>query len=266
MAEQLLSATADLTSATLRRPFDRGYLVNPDLQSSLWSHLFSSLLRVTPSTSSLLLTEPLFNLPSIQRSTDEIVFEEFGFRSLFVADSPSLGHSSQNMNNTDTKAPKFLLFGQPILTEQQLSECGSGETVGNSSLDGNPEKTANISDNSGSAVFQTSQPDSSSDEGFPWHKEQNYEFGSEIGHCKVFLESEDVGRTLDLSVLGSFEELYSKLVDMFGLERSQMLSNVLYRDTAGAIKRTGDEPFSEFLKAARRLTIVTDSGSDNLGR
>ncbi|KAK2976131.1 hypothetical protein RJ640_010666 [Escallonia rubra] len=92
MAEQLLSATADLTSATLRRPFDRGYLVNPDLQSSLWSHLFSSLLRVTPSTSSLLLTEPLFNLPSIQRSTDEIVFEEFGFRSLFVADSPSLVH------------------------------------------------------------------------------------------------------------------------------------------------------------------------------
>ncbi|KAK2995282.1 hypothetical protein RJ640_029613 [Escallonia rubra] len=92
MAEQLLSATADLTSATLRRPFDRGYLVNPDLQSSLWSHLFSSLFRVTPSTSSLLLTEPLFNLPSIQRSTDEIVFEEFGFRSLFVADSPSLVH------------------------------------------------------------------------------------------------------------------------------------------------------------------------------
>ncbi|KAK2995156.1 hypothetical protein RJ640_025386 [Escallonia rubra] len=86
MAEQLLSATADLTSATLRRPFNRGYL------SSLWSHLFSSLLRVTPSTSSLLLTEPLFNLPSIQRSTDEIVFEEFGFRSLFVADSPSLVH------------------------------------------------------------------------------------------------------------------------------------------------------------------------------
>ncbi|KAK3017380.1 hypothetical protein RJ639_006315, partial [Escallonia herrerae] len=178
----------------------------------------------------------------------------------------TMGHSSQNMNNTDTKAPKFLLFGQQILTEQQLSECSSGGTVGNSSLDGNPEKTANISDNSGSAVFQTSQPDSSSDEGFPWHKEQNYEFGSKIGHCKVFLESEDVGRTLDLSVLGSFEELYSKLVDMFGLERSQMLSNVLYRDTAGAIKRTGDEPFSEFLKAARRLTIVTDSGSDNIGR
>lgn len=82
----------DLTSAAVRRPVDRGYLINPDLERDIWSHLFSSLLHVNPSTSSLLLTEPLFSLPSIQRSTDELVFEDFGFNSLFVADSPSLVH------------------------------------------------------------------------------------------------------------------------------------------------------------------------------
>nr|XP_043623750.1 actin-related protein 6 isoform X2 [Erigeron canadensis] len=91
IADQLLSPTVDLTSAVIRRPFDRGYLINPDLQSSIWSHIFNTL-RITPSTSSLLLTEPLFNLASISRATDEIVFEEFNFKSLFVSDSPSLVH------------------------------------------------------------------------------------------------------------------------------------------------------------------------------
>ncbi|TYJ25331.1 hypothetical protein E1A91_A07G042600v1 [Gossypium mustelinum] len=86
------SSPDDLTSAAIRRPIDRGYLINPDLQRDIWSHLFTSLLHVTPSSSSLLLTEPLFSLPSIQRSTDELVFEDFGFSSLVVADSPSLVH------------------------------------------------------------------------------------------------------------------------------------------------------------------------------
>ena len=88
----LFSTNEDLTSAAIRRPIDRGYLINPDLQRDIWSHLFSSLLHVTPSSSALLLTEPLFSLPSIQRTTDELVFEDFGFNSLFVADSPSLVH------------------------------------------------------------------------------------------------------------------------------------------------------------------------------
>ncbi|KAL5836176.1 hypothetical protein ACOSQ4_015673 [Xanthoceras sorbifolium] len=86
------STSEDLTSAAVRRPIDRGYLINPDLQRDIWAHLFSSLLHVTPSSSCLLLTEPLFTLPYIQRTTDELVFEDFNFKSLFVADSPSLVH------------------------------------------------------------------------------------------------------------------------------------------------------------------------------
>ncbi|CAN6455736.1 unnamed protein product [Victoria cruziana] len=77
---------------SIRRPLDRGYLINPDLQKEIWDRIFKALLKVDPSDSSLLLVEPLFNLPSIQRSTDEIVFEDFGFQSLYVADSPSLVH------------------------------------------------------------------------------------------------------------------------------------------------------------------------------
>ncbi|CAN1120600.1 Actin-related protein 6 [Linum perenne] len=85
------ATTEDLTSAAVRRPIDRGYLINPDLQRDIWSHLFSSL-RISPPKSALLLTEPLFTLPSIQRSTDELVFEEFGFGSLHVADPAKLVH------------------------------------------------------------------------------------------------------------------------------------------------------------------------------
>jgi hypothetical protein len=51
------------------------------------------------------------------------------------------------------------------------------------------------------------------------------------------------GRTLDLSVLGSYDELYRRLANMFGIERPDMLSHVLYRDATGAVKQTGDEPF-----------------------
>ncbi|XP_051132267.1 actin-related protein 6 [Andrographis paniculata] len=92
IADQLLSPTEDLTSATLRRPIDRGHLINPDLQSSIWAHLFTTLLKIHPPSTSLLLTEPLLTLPSIQRSVDEIIFEDFNFKALFVADSPSLVH------------------------------------------------------------------------------------------------------------------------------------------------------------------------------
>ncbi|KAK6147003.1 hypothetical protein DH2020_017915 [Rehmannia glutinosa] len=91
------------------------------------------------------------------------------------------------------------------------------------------------------------------------------ELGLETGHCKVFLESEDVGRTLDLSSLGSYEELYEKMANMFGIEVSEILNRVLYRDSTGAVKRIGDDTFSNFVKTARRLTILADSSSDNVG-
>lgn len=152
----------------------------------------------------------------------------------------TMGNSSAQelKTNVHTKAPMFLLFGQPILTEHQISQCSSGDTV-----DGHEEKTANVSGGSGSAVLQNGHLDNCSNEGFPWYKDEKNEFGLETGHCKVFMESEDVGRTLDLSVFGTYEELYRKLAEMFGLDRSEMLSNVLYQDMAGIVKHTGDEPF-----------------------
>nr|XP_016447932.1 PREDICTED: auxin response factor 18-like [Nicotiana tabacum] len=179
----------------------------------------------------------------------------------------TMGNTSPtSTKRKETQTPTFMLFGRPILTEQQMSLSCSSETVGNSLSNGNPEKMMNLSEGSGSAVIHNGPPENSSGEVLPWYKDQKLEFRMETGHCKVFMESEDVGRTLDLSVLGSYEELYKKLADMFGVGTSEMLSNVLYQDLTGTVKHTGDEPFSQFVKTARRLTILTDSGSDNIRR
>lgn len=171
----------------------------------------------------------------------------------------TMGNSHQKKleKNDTVKTPRFLLFGQPILTEQQMSlEKGSSCIVSSSikaerfSLDQklhvHPEKSL-------------------TNTGFLWNQTCNA-VELDTGHCKVFLESEDVGRTLDLSVLGSYEDLYKKLENMFGIERSEMESHVFYRDATGALKQAGDQPFSEFVKTAKRLTIHKNSGNSSLGR
>lgn len=162
----------------------------------------------------------------------------------------TMGNSSQNSEKSDNvKKHQFLLFGQPILTEQQISRSCSSDAVsqlltGKDSKDGNQDRTKFLSDGSKSAHGMQVSLEKSSNAGFPWNKDfQGSDFDLETGHCKVFMESEDVGRTLDLSVLGSYEELYRRLANMFGIEKPQMLSHVLYRDVTGAVKQTGVEPF-----------------------
>ncbi|KZV24268.1 hypothetical protein F511_01750 [Dorcoceras hygrometricum] len=168
------------------------------------------------------------------------------------------GSSTQDFEkNGEAKKPAFVLFGQPILTEQQLSQ--------NDSSDQNQENTTNTSNGSGSGVIQNCPPEASSDGEFPLWKDQKVELGYGVTRlCKVFVESEDVGRTLDLSLLTSYEELYKKLASMFNLEQSDMSSNVVYSELTGTTKHMGDESFSDFTKKARRLTILMDSCSDNI--
>ncbi|KAH6762342.1 auxin response factor 16 [Perilla frutescens var. hirtella] len=174
----------------------------------------------------------------------------------------TMGNSTQgSKKSNDGKAAPFVLFGKPILPEKQISLSCSSDTIspartGNSSSDGNVDKMGNTSDGSGSALNQNEAPEHSC-EGIQSEL-------LESGHCKVFMESEDVGRTLDLSLLGSYEELYRKLADMFGIDISELVNRVLYRDATGRAKQVGDQPFSKFMKTTRRLTIQADSSSDNI--
>ncbi|XP_051132198.1 auxin response factor 18-like [Andrographis paniculata] len=151
----------------------------------------------------------------------------------------TIGNPSQGAKKTDNgKSGPLILFGTPMLPENHTSESCS--TDRNSSFD----RVKTVSDSDVRDPIKL-------DEGFH-------------GHCKVFVESEDVGRTLDLGRLNSYEELYSKVANMFGIEASDMRNRVRYCDDGGEVRRLlADAPFSNFVRTARRLTIVADN--DNNG-
>lgn len=95
-----------VTQLNVRRPLDRGYLVNWDLEQGIWSKMMDqTLAEVKPHSASLLMTEPLFNLAAIQRSTQEVVFEHFQFRAMHSVPAPELAiHQWAAENPSDPMA------------------------------------------------------------------------------------------------------------------------------------------------------------------
>eukprot|EP00039_Didymoeca_costata_P005587 m.82688 g.82688 ORF g.82688 m.82688 type:complete len:405 (+) comp12885_c0_seq1:195-1409(+) len=76
-------------SLLYKRPHQKGYLVDTDVQREVWTSLFGkNFLNVTPSNCHLVATEPMFNFAPVQESFHEVVFEEFGFQSLFLGTGP----------------------------------------------------------------------------------------------------------------------------------------------------------------------------------
>ncbi|KAF8157920.1 actin-related protein Arp6 [Crassisporium funariophilum] len=72
----------DYSSLHYRLPFEKGYLVDWDTQKAVWDGIFSDeVLGVDTTESSLLITEPYFNLSNIQEVYDQLVFEEYEFSS-----------------------------------------------------------------------------------------------------------------------------------------------------------------------------------------
>ncbi|CAN1747406.1 Auxin response factor 18 [Linum perenne] len=174
----------------------------------------------------------------------------------------TIGSSSPKESSETTKIPHIFLFGQLIVPDQHgSSRSSSGESSnGNSTSVGNTEKNmmmTNVSEGSGSSVYQNGPLENSSDAGSPQYKHlPKTDLGSDPGHhCQLLLESNDARRTIDQTMFGSYKELNGKLADMFGTEQSGKLANVCYRDPAGVMRRTGDEPFGEFLK--RSISALT---------
>ncbi|MEQ2244735.1 Actin- protein 6, partial [Ilyodon furcidens] len=73
-------------------PFQKGYLVNWDVQRKVWDHLFGKeMFKVEFADTSIIITEPYFNFTSIQESMNEILFEEYQFQSALRINTGSLG-------------------------------------------------------------------------------------------------------------------------------------------------------------------------------
>nr|XP_057931278.1 actin-related protein 6 [Doryrhamphus excisus] len=72
-------------------PFQKGYLVNWDVQRKVWDHLFGKeMFKVEFADTSVVITEPYFNFTSIQESMNEILFEEYQFQSAVRINAGSL--------------------------------------------------------------------------------------------------------------------------------------------------------------------------------
>ena len=71
IGDQILDCQ-DISSLSLRRPIDRGFIVNIDMQRDIWTRAFRNVLRVKPCDCGLVLTEPLFNLPAIRDSMAQV--------------------------------------------------------------------------------------------------------------------------------------------------------------------------------------------------
>jgi hypothetical protein len=151
-----------------------------------------------------------------------------------------------DVNRVAPRQRQLMLFGKPILTEQQISLGDALAAAKKSPSGSNGEKTVSNSDASSPGSNQDATTENVCSRGVPSCQDNSrlLDLGLEAGHCKVFMQSEDVGRTLDLSVVGSYEELYQRLADMFAIEKDELMSHVFYRDaSSGTLKHTGDKPF-----------------------
>mmetsp|Transcript_30039 Transcript_30039/g.84763 ORF Transcript_30039/g.84763 Transcript_30039/m.84763 type:complete len:413 (-) Transcript_30039:59-1297(-) len=81
IGDTLLEAR-DISGLSVRRPVDRGFVVNFELQQEVWARGFEKVLQIDPRERTLLLTEPPFNLDTCRDATAEILFEGFGFQAV----------------------------------------------------------------------------------------------------------------------------------------------------------------------------------------
>lgn len=85
---QLATHVSDWNEAMFRRPVEKGYIVNWEAQKEIWEQSFfeekatarnKNLRIAAPEETTLVLTEAPNALPVLQRNTDEMVMEEWGF-------------------------------------------------------------------------------------------------------------------------------------------------------------------------------------------
>ncbi|CAG9460229.1 unnamed protein product [Pedinophyceae sp. YPF-701] len=85
-----VNSCKDLASLALKRPIDRGYVVNWDMEQEVWAHAFDHVCGVDTKECSLVVTEPLMNFPALRETMDQVVFEDFGFQSYYCCPAPTL--------------------------------------------------------------------------------------------------------------------------------------------------------------------------------
>lgn len=81
-----LSKCRDFGEIQFRRPMEKGFIINWELQKEIWEReLFDddAPLKCDPKDTRLILGEAPNGLPVLQTNCDQIVFEEYGFASYY---------------------------------------------------------------------------------------------------------------------------------------------------------------------------------------
>lgn len=88
-----LDSCADFGELQIRRPVERGFVVNWESEKAIWERTIfnpKSPLQCSPQSTNLILTEAPNAPAALQRIADEMVFEEFEFASLYRTTAPTL--------------------------------------------------------------------------------------------------------------------------------------------------------------------------------
>lgn len=107
VADQILGCS-DPSVVALRRPIDRGYVVNWELERVIWDRVFKSTLPFSVRDCGLVLTEPLSNLPTLQEQMDQVVFEGLGMGSYLPLSPPELALRSWAAQRPEVAANEAL--------------------------------------------------------------------------------------------------------------------------------------------------------------
>lgn len=78
----------DISGIVFKRPIEKGHLTSWEAEKMIWDYCFTCedfKLDVDPTEHDLIMSETPFMLPQLSQNTDQIVFEEYGFQSLFKA-------------------------------------------------------------------------------------------------------------------------------------------------------------------------------------
>nr|XP_054774762.1 actin-related protein 6-like [Lytechinus pictus] len=92
----------DLSALYYMLPFQKGYLVNWDVQRQVWDYMFGKeLLGLDCPETTAVVTEPYFNFSSIQEAMNEIFFEEYQFKALLRINAGTLSAHKRKSENTE---------------------------------------------------------------------------------------------------------------------------------------------------------------------
>ncbi|KAK6459166.1 actin-related protein [Scheffersomyces xylosifermentans] len=93
IGNQYQAQTNNFSGILFRRPYDQGHLTSWETEKPIWDYTFDELSpkkELDPTITHLTLTESPFQLPQLSTSTDQIIFEEYGFNEYYRCAPASL--------------------------------------------------------------------------------------------------------------------------------------------------------------------------------